>query len=135
MLQEEDNRKLWEARKLGQSASFTPNDPQFYRQWGLEQMTDIDIDATEAWAVYNSENTAGNTPVVVAVMDTGVDYTHGDIASAMWVNPGEIPGNSVDDDNNGWVGICGRELWADSGTAARVSQEIDPSNVLRSTAE
>lgn len=42
-------------------------------------------------------------PVVVAVVDTGVDYYHPDLAANMWVNPGEIPNNGVDDDGNGFV--------------------------------
>ena len=41
--------------------------------------------------------------IVVAVIDTGVEYDHPDLAQNMWVNTGEIPGNGVDDDGNGWV--------------------------------
>ncbi|MFM9952300.1 MAG: S8 family peptidase [Saprospiraceae bacterium] len=41
--------------------------------------------------------------VVVAVIDSGVDYMHEDLKDIMWVNPGEIPGNGVDDDKNGFV--------------------------------
>jgi len=43
------------------------------------------------------------TTVVVAVIDGGVDYTHEDLKDIMWVNPGEIPNNGKDDDNNGYV--------------------------------
>ncbi|MBK8955959.1 MAG: S8 family peptidase [Saprospiraceae bacterium] len=42
-------------------------------------------------------------PVIVAILDSGVDYNHEDLKSVMWVNPGEIPGNKVDDDSNGYV--------------------------------
>jgi cell wall-associated protease len=41
--------------------------------------------------------------IIVAVIDGGVDYTHEDLKSVMWHNPGEIPGNGIDDDKNGYV--------------------------------
>jgi subtilisin family serine protease len=81
-----------------------PNDPYFSYQWSLHNTgqlggnEDADIDAPEAWDI-----TAGSEDVVVAVIDTGVDYTHEDLAGNMWKNPDEIPGNGVDDDNNGYV--------------------------------
>lgn len=70
-----------------------PNDPQFGQQWALAR-----IGATNAWAL-----TTGSTNVVVAVLDTGVRYDHEDLAGNMWRNPGEIPGNGLDDDANGYV--------------------------------
>lgn len=44
-----------------------------------------------------------STTIVVAVLDSGVDYTHEDLKGVMWVNPGEIPGNGIDDDKNGYI--------------------------------
>lgn len=60
---------------------------------------DADIDAHEAWAAFDS----GLASVIVGVIDTGVDYTHEDLAANMWVNPGETPGNGLDDDGNGYI--------------------------------
>ncbi|HWQ66630.1 MAG TPA: S8 family serine peptidase, partial [Methanospirillum sp.] len=85
-------------------ASVTPNDPSYNLLWGLHNTgqtggsADADIDAPEAWRV---ETGSANT--VIAVIDTGVTYTHPDLAANMWVNTGEIPGNGIDDDGNGYV--------------------------------
>jgi cysteine-rich repeat protein len=75
----------------------TPDDPRFGDQWALQQSSDHDIDAPEAW------DEATGTDVVVAVIDSGIDYTHPDLDDNMWTNPGEVPGNGMDDDGNGYV--------------------------------
>lgn len=85
-----------------------PNDPFFSRQWGMHNTgqevngttgtADADIDALEAW-----EFRTGSVDVVVAVIDTGVDYVHPDLEANIWRNPGEIEGNGLDDDGNGYV--------------------------------
>ncbi len=80
-----------------------PNDPCFPYLWGLHNTgqtggtPDADIDAPEAWDIATDSN------IIEAVIDTGVDYTHPDLAANMWVNPGEIPGNGIDDDENGYI--------------------------------
>ena len=76
----------------------TPNDPSFTAQWGWDQANDADIDAPEAW---NTATDGSNA--LVAVIDTGVQYDHPDLAANMWINPDEIAGNAIDDDGNGWV--------------------------------
>jgi serine protease len=82
----------------------TPNDPSFGGLWGLNNtgqtggFNDADINAPEAWQV-----TTGSNAVVIGLLDTGVDYTHEDLAGNIFTNPGEIPGNGIDDDGNGWV--------------------------------
>ncbi|ATC64559.1 hypothetical protein CMV30_11675 [Nibricoccus aquaticus] len=85
-------------------ATFTPNDPAFGQLWGLHNTGqtggtgDADIDATEAWDI-----SRGSTAVLVAVIDTGIDHTHPDLAANMWTNTGEIAGNNIDDDGNGYI--------------------------------
>lgn len=62
----------------------------------------IDMDVVDAWEVMSESRIADNE-VVVAVIDTGVDYMHPDLADNMWVNKGEIPDDKIDNDNNGYV--------------------------------
>jgi subtilisin family serine protease len=74
----------------------TPDDPMLSSLWGFGDSAGIS--AQRAWDV-----SVGSSDVVVAVIDTGVDYTHPDLRANMWSNPGEIPDNGVDDDANGYV--------------------------------
>ena len=81
-----------------------PNDPSFGSLYGLHNtgqiggVIDADIDAPEAWQI-----TTGSGNTIVAVIDTGVDYTHPDLAANIWTNSDEITGNGLDDDSNGYV--------------------------------
>ena len=73
----------------------TPNDPLFGTQ--LSQMTQIRI--PEAWDVVKCDT----SNVVIAVVDGGTDWEHEDLSANIWINPGEIAGNNIDDDNNGFI--------------------------------
>ncbi|MBU2501974.1 S8 family serine peptidase [bacterium] len=81
-----------------------PNDPRFPELYGLQNTGQTggtpgaDISAVEAWSTFT-----GSSDVIVAVIDTGVDYNHPDLTANMWINQGEIVGNGIDDDGNGWV--------------------------------
>jgi hypothetical protein len=92
-------------------------DPSFGQQWALQNTgqsggkVDADIDAPEAWGL-----TTGSSDVVVFVIGTGIDYTHPDLAANIWTNPGEVAGNGIDDDGNGYVDdIHGWDAYGDDG--------------------
>jgi len=74
------------------------------KQWGIEnggQLGGIegsDVSADEAWDIANDAS-----GIIVAILDSGIRYTHEDLAANMWVNPGEIPDNGIDDDGNGYI--------------------------------
>lgn len=82
------------AEKVPEMKTFyTPNDPSFGTQWHLNL-----IGAQNAWNVFN-----GTSTVVVAVVDNAIMRTHPDLSANIYTNPGEIAGNSIDDDGNGYV--------------------------------
>ncbi len=73
-------------------ASAIPNDPLYKSQWGLPK-----ISAPQAWDFWKG------SPFVYANIDTGCDINHPDLKAVLWRNPGEIPGNGIDDDKNGFI--------------------------------
>ena len=81
-----------------------PDDDRIGNLWGLHNTgqnggsLDADIDAPEAWDLQT-----GSGEIVIGVIDSGIDYTHPDLANNIWTNPGEIPGNGIDDDENGYI--------------------------------
>ena len=85
----------------------TPNDPRFGELWGLSNVgqsggtPDADIDAPTAWDI-----TTGDKNVVVAVLDTGIDYNHQDLSANMFRNTLDCNNNGIDDDGNGHVDDC-----------------------------
>ncbi|MEG5097281.1 S8 family serine peptidase [Microcoleus sp. B13-B4] len=87
-----------------ESINAVPDDTLFSELWGLNNTgadggtADADIDAPEAW-----DTATGSSSVLVAVVDSGVDYNHEDLAANMWTNSGEIAGNGIDDDGNGYT--------------------------------
>lgn len=88
---------------INESLAFTPIypvpskiDPNLQYNWALKDDSAIQI--KKAWEV-----TQGNKNVVVAVIDTGVDYHHPDLKENLWKNLKEIPNNGIDDDHNGFI--------------------------------
>lgn len=83
----------------GTRNTLVPADKMFKKLWGLNNKNGFDVDALEAWKL-----TKGSKKVVVAVIDTGVDYNHPDLKGNMWVNSAELNGKEgVDDDGNGYI--------------------------------
>lgn len=102
-----------------QQVHSVPNDSQFSDLWALRNSgqsggtSGADIDAASAWNI-----STGSRNVVVAVLDTGVDYTHPDLAANMWTNSADTAGNATDDDHNGFTNdVHGYNFYDDSGDA------------------
>ncbi|MEO8613718.1 MAG: S8 family serine peptidase [Luteolibacter sp.] len=87
----------------------TPNDTDYTKLWGLRNSgqtvnalggsSGVDTKFQEAWRLARPVA----SEVVVGVVDTGVDITHPDLAANIWLNPGEIAGNGIDDDGDGYI--------------------------------
>jgi thermitase len=95
------------------SSSNSPADPLYAWQWGLHNtgsnepkspekliagLPGVDLNAEHAWSL-----SKGSRKVIVGVVDSGVDVQHPDLKNNIWINAGEIPGNKIDDDNNGFI--------------------------------
>ena len=93
-----------QSRIISRKPTTIPNDTAFGQQWGLNNTgafaggtPDADIDASEAWNV-----STGSRGVIIAVIDTGVDYTHPDLVQQYLEEyPTKIATNGIDDDANG----------------------------------
>jgi thermitase len=73
--------------------SFISDDPKISNQWAHAV-----VNSAAAWDV-----SRGSSSVIVAILDSGIDYNHEDLAANTWSNPGEIPGDGIDNDGNGFV--------------------------------
>ncbi|HKQ98342.1 MAG TPA: S8 family peptidase, partial [Candidatus Polarisedimenticolia bacterium] len=99
-----DPRVAWAEPNYRVHALRVPDDARYPEQWALHNtgqdqgQAGADIRAEAAW-----DSGTGSRDVVVAVIDTGIDYTHPDLQANIWDNEGEIAGNGVDDDGNGFI--------------------------------
>lgn len=85
--------KMQSNRQKTNGSAVVPNDPFYPQQWYIPA-----VKADMVW-----EQTTGDTTQVIAILDTGVDWTHPDLKNKIWRNWGEIPDNGIDDDGNGLV--------------------------------
>ncbi|HXH62128.1 MAG TPA: S8 family peptidase [Fimbriimonadaceae bacterium] len=88
-----DGTAKWVSFDYAAIPAYVPNDPMWPNMWHMTA-----IKADKAWDV-----SRGSSDAVVAVIDTGVDVAHEDLAANIWTNTGEIPGNGIDDDGNGYI--------------------------------
>lgn len=127
-----DTKSLFENKSVSLTKEFTLSNDKYVVVEGMDQKSveglvkaekvfrDMEIhlpehnnpvvkqDRNTAWHVVemdyaNLPTVPRNKPIIVAVLDTGVDYTHENLAPRMWVNKGEIAGNGIDDDGNGYI--------------------------------
>jgi Subtilase family len=100
MLRRNPSVRIAEPNLIRELCEVFPDDPLFASaQWNLwDSVGDMDIDATDAWEI-----TVGSPEVVIALIDSGLDLDHPDLAGNLWLNTDETPGNGFDDDGNGFV--------------------------------
>jgi subtilisin family serine protease len=89
-----------EVKEIGFKFSNAFNDPQAGSVWAFRDANQNGVSVDRSYLAPLSRQ---KSPVIVAVVDTGVDYNHEDLRDVMWVNENEIPGNGIDDDNNGYI--------------------------------
>ncbi|MBK8723442.1 MAG: S8 family serine peptidase [Saprospiraceae bacterium] len=89
------------------SGTFSTNDPEFYNQWYLKNDGNFPLSPSKLGADINIENawniTTGNESTIVAIIDSGCKLDSEEFEGRIWKNPGEIDGNNIDDDNNGYI--------------------------------
>ncbi len=110
----------WVEPKYIHTFHVVPNDPLIGTSFSSQNYLDYHR-LFQAWDI-----SQGNRDVIIAIIDSGVDYLHPDLANKMWINTGEIPNNNLDDDGNGFIDdVMGWDFWQD-GTVANPVQDNDP---------
>lgn len=100
-----------------------PDDTNFGALWNMHNtgqtggVDDADIDAPEAWGLTTSGTNVAGEEIVIAIIDDGFQLDHIDLAGNFWVNPNEVPGDNIDNDNNGYIDdVSGWNAYNETGT-------------------
>ena len=109
--------------KLQPFATF-PNDTYLADQWYVQDPDDGDVDLPEAWDLEK-----GSSTIRIGIMDTGVDIGHPDLATHIWANPGEVPGDALDNDGNGYVDDVNGWDFGDDDSDPNPEPIFDPSGI------
>ncbi len=112
----------WAIHNPGHYSAYTANGTRT-----ISSTQDIDMDVYEAW-MYMNQETINRREVVVAIIDTGIDYTHPDLARNIWVNTNEIPDDGIDNDMNGYVDdIYGWDYYNDDASVGHFKYDTSKS--------
>lgn len=121
------------------SAQWGLENPGYYTQLVGDQLIiqnaskNVDLDIPEAWSIYNKKDIK-TREVVVAVIDTGVDNNHPDLANSMWINKGELPDDGIDNDHNGYIDdIFGWDFYNNDNTICHYEMDVETEEIRASS--
>lgn len=92
---------IYDGKRSGTGLGIPQPGPGNYESTVIQATTGIDIDIQPAWKLYDQAQ--NKRSVTVAIIDTGIDINHQELQNAIWTNPGEIDGDGIDNDGNGYV--------------------------------
>ncbi|MFT4005413.1 MAG: S8 family peptidase [Lacrimispora sp.] len=92
---------IYDGKRSGTGLGIPQPGPGNYESTVIQATTGIDIDIQPAWKLYDQAQ--NKRSVIVAIIDTGIDINHQELQNAIWTNPGEIDGDGIDNDGNGYV--------------------------------
>lgn len=128
LLQWPEVLKIEENRLLAVRTT-TPDDPQYSKQWSLER-----IKTDQVWDITTGGKTALGDDIVIAIFDDGYDLNHLDLQDNLWKNPGEIDGDDLDNDGNGYIDdVYGLDVFGRRDNHAKRNHGTSVSGIVGAT--